>query len=219
MRLPTALSAFALCAAAAVAQATVVVRASVEDLTDRCRCAVVGRVLDRTVEVEPDTGWVWTRHRVALETTWVGSEQDEVVVSVPGGTVGDVTQEFHGGARLAPGARVVVFAWKDDAGRLQVLGEAQGAFVVTRDATTGDDVCENSIEGLAFVDPTGDPVKAERTRLRFDELRSRVLGARAAREARARAAQERRDRRIAARRTRAERLAPHLRGRPGAPGS
>lgn len=202
---------------AGVARATVVLRASVEDLADRCDRAVFGRVVETRTEEDPSNGALWTSHRVRLEESWFGEGPAEVVVSVPGGTLGRVTQEFHGGARLRRDSRVALFLWRDAGGRLQVLGEAQGAFEVERDAATGADVCTNSVEGLSLVDRAGKRVESGATRLTLADLRRRVTDARTAREERERIAREARARRLAERRERAVRLAALLRGRPGAP--
>lgn len=202
---------------AGIARATVVLRASVGDLADRCDRAVLGRVVETRTEEDAASGALWTSHRVRLEESWIGDGTADLVVSVPGGTLGRVTQEFHGGARLRREARVALFLWRDAGGRWQVLGEAQGAFDVAADPETGAEVCSNSVEGLALVDRAGKRVEPGATRLTLPELRRRVADARAAREDRERSAREARARRLAERRERAARLAALLRGRPGAP--
>jgi hypothetical protein len=217
MRLRAALAPLLLALLAVPAGATVVLRAGVEDLAERCGRAVLGRVVDTATVEDRADGTFWTQHRVRPEETWIGEGGGDVIVSVPGGTIGRVTQEFHGGAHLVRDGRVALFLWTDARGRHQVLGEAQGAFAVTRDRSTGEDSCTNSVEGLALVDAAGKTVDARPTSLSLQDLRRRVADVRRAREDRERAAREARARRLADRRARAVRLAALLRGRPGAP--
>lgn len=205
--------------AVGVAGATVVLRCDVEALTDLCHGAVYGTVAATSVENDRAKGQIWTNHTIRVDETWLGDAAADVTVSVPGGTSDGITQEFQGGAELTKGDRAAVFVWRRDDGRLLVLGEAQGAFRVRRDATTGEDRCENSIAGLAFVDHAGKTVEAAPANLSLAALRTRVADARKAREARELAVREERARRLAERVRRAEANDRLTRGKPGgAPG-
>lgn len=199
------------------AGATVVLRAGIEDLTDLCHVAVLGRVESRRVTHLRDAGQVWTTWRVQVEETWVGSAGSAVEVSVPGGDAEGVTQTFEGGARLETGGRTALFLWRRPDGRLLVLGEAQGAFRVTRDAATGADVCANDVEGLALVDRHGKRADPGPLRLTLEDLRARVSAARAVRAERERAAREAYERRLALLRRKAQESAELARGKPGGP--
>lgn len=204
----------------AVASATVVLRTDVEDLTDLCHRAVLARVESQAVETEADSGRIWTTWRVRVEESWLGGldgggAADRIVVSVPGGAAGGVTQDYEGGARLDVGGRSVLFLWKRPDGRYLVVGEAQGAFRVRRDDAAGIDVCENDIEGLALVDRAGKTAEATPLKLSLADLRTRVAAARERRAARDREARAAYERRMAERRARAERSAALSRGKPG----
>jgi hypothetical protein len=214
-RLLAAIVAIVALCAALPAWATVVLQATVETLTDRSHRIVLGTVASKGVEVDEERGRIWTTYRVRPDATWLGDAEADVVVSVPGGESGGLTQEFAGGARLDRGDRAALFLWKGEDERWLVLGEAQGAFLVRRDAKTGEDVCENRVDGLAFVDPEGRTVESKPTRLTLADLQSRVAAARKAREDRERAEREERARKIEERRRRAERNAKETRGMPG----
>lgn len=207
----------ALAALAASSFATVVLRADVAELTDLCTRAVAGSVEAEWVEHDRANGRIWTNWRLRVDETWLGAADDAVVVSVPGGTADGVTQDYEGGARLAKGERAALFLWKRDDGRLLVLGEAQGAFKVRRDAATGADVCENALDGLVLMDRAGKRVEAAPLRMTLDDLRARVAEAKQRREERERAEREARERKLAAQRASAERHAEMARGRPGGP--
>jgi len=202
-------------AVSASAFATVVVRVGVDDLTDTCHRAVVGTVESTSVEFDREKGRIWTTYRIRVDETWLGGADAAVVVSVPGGESGGVTQDYEGGARLEKGARAALFLWRRDDGRLLVLGEGQGAFHVRRDAASGADVCENAVDGLVLMDRTGKRVDGAPLRMTLDDLRARVTAAKAAREERERAAKEAYERKMAELRKRAERSAELSRGKPG----
>lgn len=215
--LATAALAFVATVFVATAFATVVLRADVAEMTDLCTRAVSGTVDAEWIEHDRAKGQIWTNWRLRVDETWLGASDAALVVSVPGGTAGGVTQEFEGGARLAKGDRAALFLWKRDDGRLLVLGEAQGAFHIRRDAATGADVCENAIDGLVLMDRAGKRVDAAPLRVTLDDLRSRVADAKKRREDREKAEREAYERKMADLRKSAERHADLARGRPGGP--
>lgn len=225
-----ALAVIVVFAAAPAAQATIVVRASVEEMTDVCRRCVYGTVRGKTVALDREKGEITTTWSLRVDETFLGENAGDLSLTVRGGTIpkagtvrgdgmggADLSQDYVGAPRFAEGERVVVFLWKDAAGRLQVLGEAQGSFRVTHDERLGEDVCENRVEGLSFVDRAGKAASAEPTKLTLRDLRRRVADARTARETREKAAREALERRLEAMRRRAEENAERARGRPGAP--
>lgn len=184
-------------------------------MSDLSVAVVHGSVVSRDVAMDKEKGHVWTHATLRVDECLDGSASGDIRVSVPGGQVGTIVQETHGAARLEKGARYVVFLWKDADGRLQVLGESWGAFRVRRDKESGDDVCENSTEGLSLVDRAGKSSDAKPEKLTLAEMRRRVAAARTAREERARKAREELDRRLAEMRRHAEQQDRVTRGRPG----
>lgn len=219
-----ALAVIVVFAAATTAQATIVVRASVEEMTDVCRRCVYGTVRGKSVAFDREKGEITTTWALRVDETFLGENAADLALTVRGGTIpkagtngADLSQDYVGAPRFAEGERVVVFLWKDAAGRLQVLGEAQGSFRVTHDERLGEDVCENRVEGLSFVDRAGKAASAEPTKLTLRDMRRRVADARTARETREKAAREALERRLEAMRRRAEENTERARGRPGAP--
>ena len=197
------------------AQASVAIRAGVEDLVDASSTAVLGVVLDHTTAMDGAAGTIWTRYRVRIERTLSGDARGEVTVRVRGGKVGTMEQETLGSARLADGGRVVLFLSAEDAGAREVIGMAQGAFAVETDPATGAVTCRNSTDGLSNVDRAGREAAAEPLQLTLEDLANRVKAALEQSEARRRAAREALDRKLAAWRRRAEIHAEILRGKPG----
>lgn len=199
---------------AATAAATVVVHADARRLSRLADLVVDGQVTKRAVVVEPGSGALWTTYEVDVTETWLGAARDDVVVHVPGGEAGGLSQEVSGTARLRVGKRTVLFLTLED-GRYLVLGQAQGCFRVER----GDDgetlVCRNDIEGLALVDDSGRPVEGRATELRHEELRRRVRAVAQEREEAERRRRAARARKLAELRESAERNAERTRGKPG----
>jgi hypothetical protein len=200
---------------AAIAQASVAIRADVEDLTRACRTACVGTVIDHASTLDRAAGSVRTTYRVRVETTFVGETAKEVRVRIPGGTVGTVTQETIGAPRLEDGQRVVVFLGPDDGGARDVVGMAQGVFDVQTDPVTGVTTCRNSVEGLSLVDRAGAAVEASPLRLTLTDLAARVAAAQSKVETARNAARDALDRRLAEWRRSAERHMAMTRGKPG----
>jgi hypothetical protein len=203
------------CALVGGAGASVVVRASVEDLAEACDVAVEGVVSQTSVRLDEASGAIWTVHRVRVDRAVAGAATDDVTVRVRGGRVGTIDQETLGAARLASGERVVLFLGPDVGGTREILGLAQGAFRVETDPSSGASVCRNGFEGLSAVDALGRPASAEPLRLEIGEGVARAARGRARRDARRLAARERLDRKLAQWRRRALRHEPLLRGRPG----
>jgi hypothetical protein len=98
-----------------------------------------------------------------------------------------------------------------------VLGEAQGAFHVERDAVTGATTCASRLAGLALIGRDGRTRSGagEVRRHTLDSLRRRVRAARQAWEARRAAAQAARERRRRAELARAALLSEWTKGKPG----
>ena len=209
--------AVALLIAAAVARASVALRAGVEDLALAADAVVEGVVADHSVALDASAGAIWTTWRLTVSTTIAGPAASEVRVRVRGGTIGRSVQETIGAPRLTDGERVIVFLGPETAGAREVVGMAQGAFHAEQDPRTGAATWRNSVEGLALVDTSGREVEAGPLALTTADLTSRVTAARAARDEARRAEREARARRLDAWRRAAERHMRMTRGRPGGP--
>ncbi len=187
-------------------------RAQVEDMARICTRAVDVKVGEKHVRYESAGGRIWTEFRVRVLDTWVGRSAKTMTVRVPGGTVGNLSQDVRGSAELQVGRRYVLFLWKDKGGYARVLGLGQGAFEVTEDAKTGKLSCRNAVAGLALVSRTGRRVGGGATRLPYDDLKRRVETTRTSLNAER---QARAERRLRQRRARARRHADRLSTRPG----
>lgn len=170
------LAATALVAMAGLALASVVRAATVEELTEKSAVVVEGKVLSQRVVYEGETGRVWTVSKLEVEDGLHGAVKadSKLDVYVPGGRVAGMEQQVSGAAQLTDGARMVLFLWRDDADRLQVLGESQGAFLLVRDRRRDTWIARNDTSGLVLVDAEGERTESRGTELTADELRRRV---------------------------------------------
>lgn len=90
--------------------ATILIRAGLEDLTATNEIVVLGEVLDMDSYWNADGTFILTDVRFApIEIVKGNPRQDEIIVTLMGGTVGDLTTVIVGGAELVPGRPYVLF--------------------------------------------------------------------------------------------------------------
>lgn len=165
----------ALASLSATALAGVVLRVTPRELADTSHLVVEGRV-DR-IDVR------WDEGRTAINT-WVtlvvdrvhkGTAGGTVSIKCPGGIVGDEELRVEGVAKFEKGERCMAFLWRDIHGDYQVLGEAQGRFVLSDDGRDGKRMATNSLDGLCLVVRGGPkalnaPSTRSPDRLLYDDL-------------------------------------------------
>lgn len=147
VRLGAVIAGLAALGAVAPAGATTLIRASLEDLTDRNSTVVLGRVLEARSYWNGDATFILTEVRVQAQETLKGDPgTGEFTVTLMGGTVGDRTVLIVGGAGLVPGKSYVLFLDEEDLpgavavrtvrdhcqGVFEVVATAQGARAVSQ---------------------------------------------------------------------------------------
>jgi hypothetical protein len=168
-------AAAAVVALASTAAATVVLRVTPRELADKADLVVEGRVAAVDVRWDDDRTCINTYVTFTVERSLKGNGPGSVVITVPGGKVGDEEVRVEGTAQFARDEEAVVFLWKSPAGEWGVLGEGQGKFRLTKDAKTGRRMAANSLRGLCLVvrgDPKGEAAQAARKpdSLPYDDL-------------------------------------------------
>lgn len=111
--------------------ATLLIDLSLDDLVDRSERVVVGRIASKTTIIVG--GRPMTETRVLVEETLSGPREPEIMVTQIGGVSGGIESEVVGDARLALGARMLLFTFVHADGRRYLIGMSQGAFVVEGD--------------------------------------------------------------------------------------
>lgn len=115
---------------AAAAQAVIVPALTLDDLVDQSEAVVEGRVVRSWTEWDRSRKFIWTHYEVAVAEALRGTALRTVVVSEPGGTVGDLTMQIAGAVEFAPGEEMIVFLYRTPIGYLRALGHGQGKFAV-----------------------------------------------------------------------------------------
>lgn len=124
-------------AVAGPADATTLLRQSLEELTANNRAIVVGEVVDAQSYWNEEGNFILTDVTVRTADVVKGEVGGEVKVTVLGGTVGEITTLILGGPELVPGRSYVLFLAEDDLpgarGALTVRDQSQGVFDVVVD--------------------------------------------------------------------------------------
>ncbi len=127
----TALAVVILCSGA---RATTFVAMSEEDLTHSSGVIVLGDVQAITTD-SGSAGDIHTAVTVAVQEQIKGMPQGMVVLTIPGGTAGDVRRVVYGTPQFFLGERVVVFLHQRADGTLLPTGLAMGKYSVLQRAT------------------------------------------------------------------------------------
>lgn len=128
--------------------ATTLLRTDVAELSSASDTIVQGTVRRVQSRWSGDGRRIVTDVEIEVTDTLKGQPGGTVLVTQPGGKVGDIGQVIHGLATFSPGEEVIVFLEKRGKVSFQVSSMAQGKFQVRRDAD-GKTV-------LAVPEPTGD---------------------------------------------------------------
>jgi hypothetical protein len=150
MKLPTALRALLpvvllLCLPAS---ATTMLRADLPELAQSADTIVHGTVRRVESRWSGDGRRIVTDVEIQVTESLKGQAGGSVVVTQPGGRVGDIGQSVSGLASFTPGEEVVLFLERRGAQAFRVAGMAQGKYQVQRSA--------EGTRALAVPEPTGD---------------------------------------------------------------
>jgi len=151
---------------AGAAQAAIVLRVDVNDLTDTATVVVRGEVLDVHSKWNEDETTIHTLVTLRVDRVLKGKAGKEITITCAGGRVGEKRIPVSGVPTFVKGERAVVFLWKNGRGEFIPLGMNQGKFRIEKDAKTGSETARNSLEGLALVgapDGRGERRRVKRT--------------------------------------------------------
>ncbi len=130
------------------AGATSLLRAEVPELTRKADAVVRGTVRRVESRWSADGRRIVTDVEIQVAETLKGAPGSTVLVTQPGGRVGDIGQRVSGLASFAPGEEVVVVLQRRGKAAFSVRGMAQGKFQVQRSP--------DGKAALAVPEPTGD---------------------------------------------------------------
>lgn len=116
-----------------VAEATIARAVKFDEKVERAASIVVGRVLSQQSSWDANRQRILTYSKFQIDDTLKGFPAREITIVTPGGTVGDVAQDFVGVPRFSTGDEHVVFVRNTRVGPT-VLFLDQGAYRVEKDS-------------------------------------------------------------------------------------
>lgn len=133
-----------------VAEATIARAVKFDEKVDRAASIVVGRVLSQQSSWDANRQRILTYSKFQIDNTLKGFPAQEITIVTPGGTVGDVAQDFVGVPRFSTGDEHVVFVRNTRVGPT-VLFLEQGAYRIEKDAR-GDRIVVPLVSSAVLVD-------------------------------------------------------------------
>jgi hypothetical protein len=112
--------------------ATSILRLSLEQTIAQSESIVEGDVIRNWCDWDSGHRFIWTHTEIAVRGRWKGSGASSVIVSEPGGTIGNMNLDVAGMVRYTPGEHVVVFLYRTPIGFIRTVGLAQGKLQVDR---------------------------------------------------------------------------------------
>lgn len=135
--------------------ATLVPRMTVEQMMEASDAIIHGTIARTWSAWDSSHEFIWTHYELRLTESMLGDRLDKVVVSEPGGTVGNDSMEIVGAPRYRIGEEVVLLTARTPIGYLRTSGWGQGRFDVVADPRTGTKVVRSNLAGLELFEPAG----------------------------------------------------------------
>jgi len=161
--------------AALAGLATTLERLSLEEMAAKSTAIVRGRVASCWAAARGPL--IYTHYAIQVSERWKGPQAGQLVVVVPGGTVGGLRQSFSGTPKLEEGGEYVLFLWTGSNGLTHILGFTQGVFDLKRDSS-GALMAARAASSETMLDAaTGRSVRDEPLRLKLEDLSRRIRAA------------------------------------------
>jgi hypothetical protein len=132
------------------AQATISRAVKFDEKIDQAASIIVGRVVSQESSWDANRQRILTHSKIAVEKTLKGSHARELTIVTPGGTVGDIAQDYVGVPRFHTGDENVVFVRETRAGPT-VLFFDQGAYRVEKNSS-GERIVMPLVSSAVLVD-------------------------------------------------------------------
>jgi hypothetical protein len=145
-----------------------VIKLSAKDLTDESTAVLYGKCSGVKSEWNADRSIIFTYVTVVPEEYIKGNLGTEVVLTIPGGQVGDIIYEVSDMPVFAEGEETVAFIWTNPDGKNLVTGGAQGKMKIEKDIVTGKKMVngsgaaietESEDQAIGKIDENGKPGK------------------------------------------------------------
>ena len=130
-----------------VASATLIQRMSLEELVDEAQSVVHGSVAKKWSAWDDKQQVIWTHYEITVADSLKGAREGKIVVSEPGGTVGDAAMQVAGAPVYEVGEEVVLFTAPTPIGYARTCGWTQGKFHVEKSAGGVRKVRSSGLQG------------------------------------------------------------------------
>ncbi len=139
---------------ASVMPATVIQRMTLEELVDQAQSVVHGSVARKWPAWDDKQQLIWTHYEVAVEDSLKGAPQGKMILSEPGGTVGDAVMQIAGTPDYEVGEEVVLFTASTPIGYARTCGWTQGKFKVEKSVNGVRKVLSSGSQGAELTGPS-----------------------------------------------------------------
>lgn len=117
-----------------------------DTLIQKSDYVVYGRAVGTRSFWDPATSTIWTRTELLVLDGAKGQAGKTIVITEPGGVMGDIAHLFPGMPRFVDGEEVVLFLYSAPGNRIRVLGLRQGVYDVLRDRDSGERIVRPALE-------------------------------------------------------------------------
>ena len=132
---------------------TLVPRMNFEEMADASEFVIHGTVSRNWSDWDAARQFIWTHYEIQITDTLKGPALNQIVISEPGGEVGDMGMSIAGAPRYGVGEEVVLFVARTATGLLRTCGGGQGRFRVVRTEGASLKVVRPGMAGVELVDP------------------------------------------------------------------
>jgi hypothetical protein len=152
---------------------------SLEEVVDTSESIVHGTVARTWSDWDDAHKYIWTHYEIQVTDKLKGDVSGTIVVSEPGGTVGETELQIAGTPHYAKGEEVVLFAERTPLGYLRTCGWGQGKFNVERSGLNGRTTVRTAVKGVELIErpsalqAKGTPL-ADMNGLELDQFKTRV---------------------------------------------
>jgi hypothetical protein len=133
--------------------AATVAALTLDTLIQKSEYVVYGRAVGTRSFWDPATSTIWTETELVVLDGAKGRAGKAIVITEPGGVLGDIAHLFPGMPRFVGGEEVVLFLYSAPGNRIRVLGLRQGVYEVLRDRDSGERVVRPAVEHPELIVP------------------------------------------------------------------
>ena len=120
-------------------------------LSENADLIITGKVIQQNSNWNKDKTRIFTQATIQVEETLKGSGQTSIIVSYPGGEVGDIGEMYTHTPKFENEEQVLVFLKKDpNSTEYKVYNGEDGKLTVTEDEKTGEKLLNKQIKLSSF---------------------------------------------------------------------